>query len=147
MHAGGRPLEYTPQKALDVKAYLESCKDKEEQRIVSDGDKSTRYEFKLRVKIPTIEGCALYLGIHIDTIYDWEKKFEEFSEVIGELRRTQADRLINSGLSGDYNPVITKVLLSKHGYKEIKENEVYGKDGAPLGLTQDQAIAAIKSIE
>jgi hypothetical protein len=26
--------------------------------------------------------------------------------------------LINNGLSGDYNPTIAKVLLSKHGYRE-----------------------------
>jgi len=73
------------------------------------------------VNLPTIEDLANYLGIHKDTIYDWEKKYPEFSDVITRVRQEQASRLINNGLSGSYNPVITKLILNKHGYVEKQE--------------------------
>ncbi len=37
---------------------------------------------------------------------------------------------MNNGLSGDYNPTIAKVLLTKHGYRE--GIEATGKDGEKL---------------
>lgn len=132
-HPGGRPQLYNPDiHSAKVREYVASCVDKEERIVVSEGEKTTGYKIKVRVNIPTIEGLALYLGIRTQTIYDWESKFEEFSEVISELRQEQANRLIKSGLSGDYNSIIAKVLLSKHGYKEIKEEQHTGKDGKEL---------------
>lgn len=125
-----RPSEYNENYPSQVRAYIEQCKDVEEQKIITDGDKSTSYKYKYKVKLPTIEGLALFLKIATSTVYEWEKIHPAFSEVISELRQEQADRLINMGLSGDYNPVITKVLLTKHGYVEAKE--LTGKDGEAL---------------
>ena len=126
---GGRPSEYSEEILIKAQEYIDSCQDEEYQVTKYEGEKSTGYETKLRVKIPTIEGLAVYLHIHKDTIYEWEKaksedgslKYPEFSDVIDELRAKQAERLVNNGLSGSYNPTIAKVLLSKHGYKEAQE--------------------------
>lgn len=79
------------------------------------------YDNRLKVKLPTIEGLAVYLGVHRDTIYEWSKLYPEFSDILEELRATQADRLMNNGLSGDYNSTIAKVLLTKHGYNDKQE--------------------------
>ena len=40
----------------------------------------------------------------------------------------QADRLLNNGLSGNYNPTIAKVMLTKHGYREGIDNTTNDKD-------------------
>ena len=123
MNEGGRPLIYDDKTISKVKSYLDSCTDTTEQVKTGESEKFTKYESKLKVKLPTIEGLAVYLGISRDTVYDWEKKFTEFSYIIGELRAKQAEALINNGLSGAYNSTIAKVLLSKHGYREATETE------------------------
>ena len=123
--AGGRPTEYSPATLKKAKEYLATCEDEELER-----GSDIRPLYKIRVKLPTIEGLAVYLGVSRDTIYEWENVHEEFSDILASLRAEQADKLINNGLSGDYNPTIAKVLLTKHGYREGIEQT--GKDGEPL---------------
>ena len=121
-----RPTKYDKLIVSKAQEYVDSCEDEIKQVISGESEKFTTFKEKVIVKLPTIEGLALYLGIHKDTIYEWEKEYDEFSDVTNVLRAKQADRLINMGLSGDYNPLIAKVLLSKHGYKEGIDNEVSG---------------------
>lgn len=59
----GRPPIWDDQIIEKVKAYLESCVDSNEQIITGESEKFTKYENKLKVKLPTIEGLAVYLGI------------------------------------------------------------------------------------
>ncbi len=116
-----RPVKYTKDFTEKAHEYVDSCEDTVENVVIGQSDKFTTYKQKITVKLPTIEGLARFLGIHKDTIYEWEKKFDEFSDVIGDLRAKQAEKLINSGLSGDYNATLSKVLLSKHGYRDSAE--------------------------
>lgn len=126
-----RPGEYNISYVESAKQYLVSCEDTEIQQLTGLSVKGTElYKNKLNVNIPTIEGLALYLGLATSTVYEWEKKYDEFSEVIASLRQKQASRLISKGLSGDYNPTIAKVLLTKHGYREGVEQT--GKDGTAI---------------
>lgn len=126
----GRPTIFTNEYIEKAKKYLETCVDEIEEYHKTRGEKSDGYERLVRVRLPTIEGLAVFMGINKDTIYEWCKVNEEFSDVIEQLRATQADRLVNNGLSGDYNPNIAKVLLTKHGYREGIEQT--GKDGEKL---------------
>lgn len=121
--SAGRPPKYDNNYIKQTREYIDSCEDVEEKVVITDGDKSTGYKLKLRVNIPTIEGLAVYLKVHRDTIYAWEKDHEAFSYILGDLRAKQARELLNKGLSGDYNPVIAKVLLTKHGYQDKQEIE------------------------
>lgn len=82
------------------------------------------------VVIPMVEGMALTLGVHRDTINAWEKVNKEFSDIMEQLRQVQASILGNGGLSNRFNPTISKLMLSsKHGYVEKTEidNKVSGK--------------------
>ncbi len=124
----GRPIKYNDSYLKKVKDYVDSCEDELVQVVSGESDKFTAYKEKVRVKLPTIEGLAIYLKLHKDTIYDWEKKYKPFSDVINILRAKQVERLINNGLSGDYNPIIAKVLLSKQGYSEKTEQVVQNMD-------------------
>lgn len=121
-----RPTSYSDEVLNKTKDYVTSCQDVEVQIISGESAKFTAYKQKLTVKLPTIEGLAGFLGIHKDTIYEWEKIHSEFSDVINILRSNQARELINKGLSGDYNPIIAKLLLMKHGYTDKVENEHSG---------------------
>lgn len=128
MRKVGRPLEYNVSIVKKAKEYLKSCVDEIEEYHKTRGQTSDGYERIVRVKIPTIEGLAVYLGITRPTVYDWKEKYEEFSYIIDELQAVQADRLLNNGLSGDYNPTIAKVLLTKHGYREGIDQTTNDKD-------------------
>lgn len=128
-HPGGRPSEYSQELVEKAKEYLEECEDDEIQQTVGMSAKGTElFKNKVIVNIPTIEGLAYHLKINRDTIYDWCKKFPEFSDIVEDLRAKQAKELINKGLSGDYNPTIAKVLLTKHGYREGIDQTTNDKD-------------------
>jgi DNA-packaging protein gp3 len=138
-----RPVEYTEEYDKKAQEYLDGCVDTIEEYWKTRGVKSDSYERLVRVKLPTIEGLAVYLGIHKDTVYEWEKTYSTFSDVIADLRAIQADRLLNNGLSGDYNPVIAKVLLTKHGYREgIEASGVGGKDLIPENTAEIDRLTA-----
>ncbi len=126
----GRPTSYNDEIPGRVQEYLSLCVDETKDVISGESEKFTSYKQKTIVKLPTIEGLAVYIGVHKDTINEWSKTHPEFSVVIHTLKAMQAERLINMGLSGDYNPVIAKVLLSKHGYAD--RTELTGADGSDL---------------
>lgn len=116
--AGGRPTEYDDEIRLKAIEYVSICDDTEE-------DKENRIARKVR--LPSIEGLAYYIKVNKDTIYEWCKVHPEFSDVIDDLRAKQADRLLNNGLAGTYNPTIAKVLLTKHGYRDAVDTDITTK--------------------
>lgn len=121
-----------------ARLYLEECKDLETEFHKTRGEKSDGYERLIRVKLPTIEGLALYLGTSRSILYEWKDSDKEFSDIIDTLQQKQADMLISNGLSGDYNPTIAKVLLTKHGYRE--GSEISGADGKELKIIFDDSF-------
>lgn len=113
--AGGRPTKYN-QGILDkANDYLENY-DNDEYKDV----------------IPSIVGLAIALEIHVDTCYDWAKQEDkkEFSDILRMCMTKQQHKLLNSGLSGEFNPNITKLVLGKHGYSD--KQELSGDPDKPL---------------
>lgn len=102
---GGRPSGYTPEFLMKARDYLVYYKDEDEI-------------------IPTIEGLAVYTDTPRRTLYNWmeEEDKEEFRHIIERLLALQGKSLVNKGLSGEYNPTISKLILSKHNYIEKTEN-------------------------
>lgn len=132
-HAGGRPVEYRPELVQKVQEYIDNHQEDESYTLVkTEGDKSTTWENKIKVKLPTIEGLATFLGVNKTTVYEWESTYIEFSNVLAELRQLQLRKLLAGGLSGDYNSTIAKLILTKHGYSE--RTELTGKDGDKLEM-------------
>lgn len=117
----GRPTIFSEEIIEKTKAYIDACEDEDATYISQESEKYKMYKPKLKVKLPSIDGLAYHLGIHKDTIYQWEEIHTQFSDLINMLRNKQAERLINMGLSGDYNPYIAKALLAKHGYADKQE--------------------------
>ena len=124
----GRPTEYTPDIVLKAQEYLNSCVDQIEEYHSTRGMKSDTYNRLVKVRLPTKGGLAIHLGVSRETLYDWARKYPEFSDIMEALGAIQEDRLLNNGLSGDYNPTIAKVLLTKHGYREGIDQTTNDKD-------------------
>lgn len=104
----GRPKEFKEQYISLVDDYIQECED------AFDKEKN-----EYMVKLPTVEGFALFIGHNKTTIYEWCKENEEFSNAIDKIKENQLNKLINKGLSGKYNPTIAKLLLS--GNHNIRE--------------------------
>jgi hypothetical protein len=102
--AGGRPTSYEAEEiAKGVTAYIESAH--------SDNF------------LPTVEGLAVHLSVERSTLYLWADDHPEFSDILEQLLAAQGSQLIQNGLVGTYNPTITKLMLSKHGYKDRSEHQ------------------------
>jgi hypothetical protein len=107
MEKRGRPTKYKENFIDKAQEYIDLHQD------ITNEDK------KLIVKIPTIEGFARFIEVTKPTLYDWEEKHKDFSYALEHIRVEQKERLLNMGLSGDYNPTIAKLILSSnHGMKE-----------------------------
>jgi hypothetical protein len=90
--------------------------------------------------IPSIAGLAVYLGTCRETIYDWSRKFPEFSDIVTLLLSKQEQVLIQKGLTGDFNPSITKVILTKHGYSEKQDLTLAGPNGGPVEFSKIERV-------
>lgn len=66
------------------------------------------------VRLPTIEGFALYLGAHRDTLNAWTRKYPEYKDAVELLKVHQFTRLINGGLAGHYKPWLVILLLRRN---------------------------------
>ena len=80
--------------------------------------------------VPTAAGLACLLDIAKSTIYEWAKHNPSFSDTLGRLNARQENSLTNGGLTGDFTPVITKLMLANHGYSEkvetVTEHKITG---------------------
>jgi hypothetical protein len=128
-HPGGRPTKYSKEVLKDARRYIRSCRDGLRKVLESTNSKTgrKRFRYEIAVRLPKAEGLALALKISRDTLYEWAKKQKEFSDILEEINQIQADRVINKALAGEYNPMIAKLLLGKHGYKDEAKVEVEDK--------------------
>ena len=114
----GRPSKYTPEILEKAKAYVDGG-------YIECGD-----------VIPQMAGLSIELDIHRDTIYDWcdDPEKQAFSDIVAKCLRAQERRLVNGSLTGDLNPTIAKLILTKHGYSERIQQEHMGEDGGPISV-------------
>lgn len=99
----GRPTKYVPGGLVFLEAYLGGCRDV--------FDTSAR---RWHVRLPTIDGFALYLGVHRDTLYAWAKIHPEYEYALEKLMRIQYLRLLNGGLSGQYQSWLVVLMLTRN---------------------------------
>lgn len=113
---GGRPTKYKPEYCAQADEYIKHCQDKE------------RKGKKLLVNLPMIEEFALELDVNESTMYEWAKKYPEFSKALKKIKQAQQKRLVSKGLSGEYNPLIAKLVLSaNHGMTERSDHTSKGE--------------------
>lgn len=73
--------------------------------------------------VPTVAGMACEIGVSRETIYAWSKQDDkrEFSDILTRVMEFQERKLVNGGLAGGFNPAVTKMMLTKHGYSDKQE--------------------------
>jgi hypothetical protein len=121
----GRPTLYDPAFIQKVDEYLLLNQDIWTEFHKTRGEKSDTYERVVQVRLPSREGFASFIGVSVDALADWETQYDEFSGALRKIDEEQLSRLTNEGLSGNYNPVIAKLLLSaNHGKAEKTESKV-----------------------
>lgn len=98
----GRPTKYVPGARVLLDAYLEGCKDSYDIRT------------GWHVRLPMVEGFALYLGVHRDTLNAWSRKYPEYNDAVELLKVLQFTRLINGGLAGHYKSWLVIMLLRRN---------------------------------
>jgi hypothetical protein len=92
-------------------------------------------------KVPSVAGLACEIGIHRETCHDWARdEDKEFSDILKAIAQKQERELLNNGLDGTFNPPITKMMLSKHGYSDATKQEVSGPDGGAIPVEIKRTI-------
>ena len=121
-----------------VDEYLKECVDSYEEFHKTRGQKSDTYERVQTVKLPTIVGFAIYIDVRENTLYDWADKHPQFSKSLEKIKELQHQRLLEKGVSGEYNSTIAKLILSSnHGYAEKKDVTSGGKPIPILGTLME----------
>ncbi len=134
--SGGRPTLYTPELLVKAKEYIDSCTDEMVGTVP-----------KLKVRLPNKGGLARHLDVSRETLYAWAKEYPEFSDIMEQMGAKQEDALINNGISGDYNPTISKVLLTKHGYTDKTETDITSKGESLNDKPTTEQLALIRELE
>jgi hypothetical protein len=112
------------------------------EQMIKDGwDYLNELDVSIDTLLPTVEGLAIKLGISRETVYQWEKEDDQFSDIVKKLRVDQGQKLIQNALANRYNSTIAKLILSgKHGYVEQSATDITS-NGNELGVTIDAAQA------
>lgn len=99
--------------------------------------------------VPTIAGLACELNMHRETLYAWsrDESKKAFSDIFKKVQQAQERKLVNGGLAGGFNPAVTKMMLTKHGYSDKQEIDHSSADGtmSPTGKSLDDFYADSES--
>lgn len=92
--------------------------------------------------VPTIAGMACEIGVSRETLYAWSKDESkpEFSDIFMQVLEYQERKLVNGGLAGGFNPAVTKMMLTKHGYSDRQEIDHRSADGS-MSPTRIELVA------
>jgi len=114
----GRPTKYTDELIAAALEYITSYK--------MYGD-----------EFPSVVGLAHALDVGRRTLYQWADSYENFKHILETIKSEQERILLNSGLRGDFNSAITKLVLGKHGYHDKQDLEHTGSLSINIGKEFD----------
>lgn len=108
---GGRPFKMTDELIAKAELYLTD--------YMSNDD-----------IVPSVAGLACYLGVTRKTIYNHKDKNERLLHTLEMIEQIQEKLLLKGGLLGDFNPTITKLMMSNHGYSDKAQIDNVSSDGS-----------------
>lgn len=97
---------------------------------------------------PTIEGLSVYLGVSRQTIYEWgsDPVKKEFSYILEQIMAKQGRTLIFGGITEAFSSPITKMMLTKHGYRDSSEIDHTSK-GERIGKgLSEEALSRLNNL-
>lgn len=129
-----------PRKAKTPKRMGRPTKWKGEETLDAISHYIDTFHTKHNEQFPSIAGlCSNVLDCGKETLMVWirDNKSEELNYQIQRLLAKQEVLLLNSGITGEFNSAITKLLLTKHGYTD--KVEAIGFEGSrqqqPISIT------------
>lgn len=110
-----KPTKYTPELIETAWRYIEQYREHDDA-------------------FPSVVGLAKVLGVTRRVLHMWthDAEKEEWRELMDTLSSEQERVCLNNGIRGNFNPVITKLVLAKHGYHDKAAVEHSGPDGGPI---------------
>lgn len=121
----GRPTKYDPKVIDKIYNYLAICKDDYVVKTFKYKiGKQTKIETKIiyEVRLPSKDDFSTFIGVHRDTLHEWSKKHQNFSDALEQIELEQKKKLLNGGISGSYSPGLAKFILSSnHDMREKKD--------------------------
>ncbi len=128
-HPGGAPSTYDQELIDKAEDYLENFTEHDQL-------------------VPTVAGLAIHIGKDRTTVYAWDKQEDkpELSNILKRLMAKQEILLVNSGLSGAFNSVINKMMLTKHGYSDKQEIDL-NNNIKMTDLSEDELNRKILQLE
>lgn len=121
---GGRPTKYNQEMQSIAEWYCDNYE--------SAGD-----------IVPTFVGLALAMDVATNTVYNWATDSNpQFLRVFTRIEQLQHKGLVNGGLSGNFNPAITKMMMTKHGYSDAQKVD-HTTNGKDMSASGDAVLAAL----
>ena len=108
---GGRPSQLTPELIAKAELYLTD--------YMSNDD-----------IVPSVAGLACYLDIPRSSLYNYKGQSDRLLDTIERIEQLQEKMLVKGGLLGDFNPTITKLMMSNHGYSDKAQVDNVSSDGS-----------------
>jgi len=152
MSKTGRPTKYKPEycekliEFFDVEPYA----DKELEHLDKDGNVRWIDYKRMANKLPTLRSFAKSIGVNIDTVYEWIKQHEEFSDAFTHAKDLQKWFLIENGLNGCYNPMFAiftaKNITDMRDKSEVDNNTNLTVTGLEK-LTDDQLDGLVAKLK
>ena len=99
--------------------------------------------------VPSVAGLSCYLDVAKSSIYKYRDEDARFSDTLERIESLQEKMLLKGGLMGDFNPTITKLMMSNHGYSEKQQVDNTSSDGsmAPMPTRIEIVAPSIKKDE
>lgn len=133
---GGRPSKYDPKYCEEIIAFFD--RDPYQPLMVKDEDgnpipatNKSGDPHLVPCAFPTKEGFARAIGVHRDTIHQWQQDHEEFSDAIKKAEDIQKDILIQNALVGCYDRTFS-IFVAKNvtDMRDKQELEHTSPDGS-----------------
>ena len=84
--------------------------------------------------IPTLSKFARMIGVTSRTMENWAHLYQEFRDAVEDAMEIQRDLIADKGLIGEFNPQMSKFLLSaNHGMSDKPEADIGA--AAPLEVS------------
>jgi DNA-packaging protein gp3 len=146
--AAGRPTDYSKDILKQTEAYLAKCIDTFDGYVRTKKANGTATEWRNRlvVKLPSVAGLAVNLKLARSTIYEWAKSHTEFSDMLERILAEQEKRVLENGLSGEYNATIAKLVLAKHGYRDEQDITSGGEPITTITASDRKAITELRDL-
>lgn len=134
-HPGGRPTKYKSEYCNMIVEYFNkppftTIYKKEYHK---DGELKAEVPILVANELPTFQGFAEEIEVHIDTLNEWTKTHAEFSEAYARAKQNQERIWLVNGMQNLYNAQFA-MFFGKNclGYKDKSETELTGPNGGPI---------------